>query len=563
MTADAIHTEPNGDAARKGGAQEPTGPASSSKSRSAARRDTDPTRLASIRPSLPRELVERLTNAIVTGATPPTVTTYAPFTGEAVVDLPQSMPGDVRLAFDRARAAREAWAVRPLRERVAVLRRMHGLLLDRRNQLMDLIQIETGKSRLHAFDEILDAVTVARHYTRAAHGYLRPRRRTGALPVLTRTLETRVAKGAVGVITPWNYPLALAADDILPALVAGNAVVHKPDTQTALTSLRLRELAVQAGLPADVWQVVIGDGPVVGPAVVDNADYVAFTGSTRTGRQVAQQAAMRLIGCSLELGGKNAMIVLDDANLDDAVAGAVRGCYASAGQLCVSIERLYVHYSLIDDFTQRFLTEVKALRLGSGLDYSADMGSLASTKQLETVTMHVEDAKAKGAKVLAGGRRRPDIGPLFYEPTVLGNVRQAMTVFGEETFGPVVSVYEFRNESDVLAAANDTPYGLNASVWTRDGKRAKEMAHRLRAGSVNVNEAYAATYGTAGAPMGGMGQSGIGRRHGADGILRYTDAQTIAYQRMLPVAPWFGMSDERWTGLVSRLLKLLMRLHVK
>jgi succinate-semialdehyde dehydrogenase / glutarate-semialdehyde dehydrogenase len=297
--------------------------------------------------------------------------------------------------------------------------------------------------------------------------------------------------------------------------------------------------------------------------VVDNADYIAFTGSTATGRVVAQRAAARLIGCSLELGGKNAMLVLDDADIEKAVAGAIRGCFSSAGQLCISIERLYVHYTKYDDFLARFLTEVRAMRLGSGLDYTADMGSLTSTKQLEAVTLHVEDAKAKGARVLAGGRRRAEIGPLFYEPTVLGEVKDIMRVYAEETFGPVVSVHSFTNESEVVTAANSTPYGLNASVWTRDHKRAREIAGKLHAGTVNVNEAYAAAYGSVDAPMGGMGDSGLGRRHGADGILRFTEQQTVARQRLLPIAPWFGMSEERWGRLMVRSLRLIKALRMR
>jgi len=290
---------------------------------------------------------------------------------------------------------------------------------------------------------------------------------------------------------------------------------------------------------------------------------VAFTGSTATGRTVAQAAASRLIGCSLELGGKNAMLVLDDADIEKAVAGAVRGCFSSAGQLCISIERIYVHYSKYDEFLSRFLTEVRAMRLGSGLDYSADMGSLTNTKQLENVTLHVEDAKAKGAKVLSGGRRRAEIGPLFYEPTVLGDVKDTMRVYGEETFGPVVSVYSFKNEGEAIANANNTPYGLNASMWTRDNKRARELARQLHAGTVNVNEAYAAAWGSVASPMGGMGQSGLGRRHGAEGILRFTEAQTAAQQRLLPIAPWFGMSEQRWGALMLRSLKLLKVLRMK
>jgi succinate-semialdehyde dehydrogenase/glutarate-semialdehyde dehydrogenase len=351
--------------------------------------------------------------------------------------------------------------------------------------------------------------------------------------------------------------------DIVPALVAGNAVVHKPDNATALTALYARQFAIRAGLPADVWQIVTGEGPVTGPAVVDHADFVAFTGSTRTGRQVAQQAAGRLIGCSLELGGKNAMIVFDDADLEKAVQGALRGCFNSAGQLCVSIERLYVHYSLFDQFVERFVTETKALRLGGGLDYSADIGSLTSTKQLEAVTLHVEDARAKGAKVLSGGRRRPDIGSLFYEPTILSGVIPSMSVYAEETFGPVVSVYGFKNESEVIDAANDTPYGLNGSVWSRDGKRAREIALRLHSGMVNINEAYGATFGSVAAAIGGMGDSGVGRRNGAEGIQRYTEVQAVAQQTLLPLAPWFGMAPERFTRIVSVLLRMLNRLRLK
>ena len=520
-------------------------------------------RLESIRPYLPREFIARLVDQLTVGSNPQSAEIVAPLTGETIVDLPQSGPGDVRHAFEKARAAQAAWAARPVGERAAVLRRLHDLVLDNSEHLLSLIQVETGKTRLHAFDEIGVSVATARHYAHAARGYLRPRHKIGVLPVLTKVTEYRHPKGVVGVITPWNYPLALAAMDILPALVAGNGVVHKPDNQTVLSGLYLRQLAVQAGLPAELWQVVTGDGPVTGPAVVDHADYVAFTGSTRTGRQVAQQAAGRLIGCSLELGGKNAMIVFEDADLDKTVAGAIRACFTSAGQLCISIERMYVHHAVYDQFVDRFVTEVKALKLGSTLDFAADVGSLTNTRQLETVTQQVEDARIKGARVLAGGRRRPDVGPLFYEPTVLGDVVPGMTLYADETFGPVVSLYRFENEAEVLKAANDTRFGLSSSIWTRDSKRAKEAALRVHSGMVNVNEAYAAAFGSVAAATGGMGDSGVGRRSGSEGIWRYTEIQTVARQTLMPIAPSMGLDAARYTKVLGKALRLLKTLRVR
>ncbi|MGH3327447.1 MAG: succinic semialdehyde dehydrogenase, partial [Streptomycetales bacterium] len=448
----------------------------------------------SIRAAVPAELVRRLTSGVVTGVEPPRSPSYAPFTREMIADLPQSSPGDVQAAYETARKAQYEWAQRDLRERTAVLLRFHDLVLERQAEVLDLIQVESGKARRHAFEEVADVAIVARHYARAAESYLKPRRLRGAMPLLTKAYEQRQPRGVVGIIAPWNYPFSLAVTDAFPALVAGNGVVLKPDNQAALTGLWARELLLEAGLPDGLLQVVLGDGPVVGPAVVDHADYVCFTGSTRTGRQVGQQAAYGLVGCSLELGGKNAMLVLDDADMDRAVKGALRGCFASAGQLCISFERLLVHYSVYDAFVERFVEAVKALRLGADLDFSADMGSLVSHRVYETVVGHVEDARAKGATLLTGGRPRPETGPLFFEPTVLTGVTPQMSIYAEETFGPVVSLYSFRTEEEAVARANDTAYGLNASVWTRDATRGRRIGSRLRAGTVNVNEAYAAAW---------------------------------------------------------------------
>ncbi|MFI1826430.1 succinic semialdehyde dehydrogenase [Streptomyces sp. NPDC020412] len=506
------------------------------------------------------EVVAQLTRGVVgSGRT----ANHTPFTGAKLADLPESTPEDVAEAFALARAAQPVWAATSVRTRAAVLLRFHDLMLQRQAEVLDLIQLETGKARMHAHEEIQAVAVAARHYGRRAAAYLRPKRHAGVVPVLTKTTELRQPRGVVGQIAPWNYPLELSVGDALPAFVAGNAVVMKPDTETALTALWARDLLIEAGLPPAVCQVVLGDGPVVGPEVVKHADYVSFTGSTRTGREVAQAAAARLVGVSLELGGKNAMLVLHDADVEKAAAGAVRACFSSAGQLCISIERLYVHESIADDFVERFAARTRAMRLGTSLAYGADMGSLVGERQLETVTRHVEEAVAKGATVVAGGVARPDVGPLFFEPTILEGVEPPMAVCTEETFGPVVSIYRFSDEEDVVERANATSYGLNASVWTRDGKRGHAIAARLRTGTVNINEGYAPAYGSVQSPMGGMKDSGLGRRHGSEGILKFTEAQTVSQQRLMPLGPSFGMDDEKYAALMNRSLRLMKTFRLR
>ena len=341
----------------------------------------------------------------------------SPIGGAPLAHVPQSSSQDVAEAYVRARRAQASWAATSLDERAAALLRLHDLLLDRQEELIDLVVWESGKARKDAYLEVAHLALTARYYARTAHEHLDTRRVGGMFPVLTRTEVGRVPKGVVGIISPWNYPLTMALCDGLPALLAGNAVVAKPDAQTMLTALLAARLLDDAGFPAEIWQVVAGPGPEIGGAVVAGADYVCFTGSTATGRLIARQCADRLIGCSLELGGKNPMLVLRDADVQRAAEGAVRGVFANAGQLCVSLERLFVADQVYDRFVDAFVSRTQALTLGASLDWSVDMGSLISQAQLDTVTAHVEDAVAKGARVLTGGRARPDLGPFVFEPT--------------------------------------------------------------------------------------------------------------------------------------------------
>jgi len=487
----------------------------------------------------------------------PTRSVVEAFTGKELATVPVGTAQDAQDAIARARVAQKEWAKRPVTERAAIFHRYRDLVLENRDALMDMAQAETGKSRAAAQEEVLDISMTARHYARVAPKLLRPRRMSGMLPGLTKTVVRYQPKGVVGVISPWNYPMTLAVSDAVAALLAGNAVVLKPDSQTPYCALACVDLLYQAGLPRDLFAVVPGPGSVVGTALVENTEYLMFTGSSATGQLLAEQAGRRLIGFSAELGGKNPMIVTAGANLREVTDAAVRACYSNSGQLCISIERIYVEESIAPEFTRLFGERVRNMKLGAGYDFGIEMGSLVSEAQVKAVSSHVDDAVVKGATVVAGGKARPDLGPLFYEPTVLTGVPEDAECYRDETFGPLVSTYPVADVDEAIERANDTEYGLHASVWAGTKAEGEAIAARIHAGTVNVDEGYAPAWGSTGAPMGGMGVSGVGRRHGDDGLLKYTEPQTIATTRILNLGGPRGLSPKVWAKIMPPFVKAL------
>lgn len=479
------------------------------------------------------------------------------FTGRPLGSVPVGTAEDVVAAVGRARAAQLHWAARPVSERARVLHRYRSLVVARRADLMDVIQAETGKARWAAQEEVMGLMFAARYFARVAPALLGERRVPGAFPVLNRAFVGVRPKGVVGVISPWNYPLVLSLGDAVPALLAGNAVILKPDSATPFSALAGAELLYRAGLPRDLLAVVTGPGPVVGEAMVDSCDYLMFTGSSNTGRALAQRCGARLIGFSAELGGKNPMIVTVDADIGRAARAAVRACFSNAGQLCISIERIYVQRAVAAEFTEEFTAAVESAKIGATYDNSVDIGSLISAAQLRTVTEHLADAVAGGAEVRTGGKPRPDIGPLFFEPTVLTGVTDGMVCARTETFGPLVSIYPVDTVADAVAAANDTEYGLNASVWAGSLAEGERIARQLDTGTVCVNEGYAPAWGTTAAPMGGTGISGVGRRHGPEGLLKFTEPQSVVSTRFLNLDPPPLVPRELWQRVLMTIARTL------
>jgi len=467
-----------------------------------------------------------------------------PATGETLREFECASAAEVRAAVERARAAQPAWAEAGVPERVKILRRFQRLLHEKKDEVARTITRENGKPQVEALlTEVVVALDAARFLIENAHALLKPEPVPhGNLVMKTKSAHLiREPYGVIGIISPWNYPFSTPSTETLAALVAGNAVVIKPSEFTPLAALELASLLHEAGVPLDIFQVVVGDG-LAGAALVEAPiDKTIFTGSVRTGKRVAETAAKKLLPAVLELGGKDPMLVLEDADLGVVTSAALWGAFMNCGQTCLSVERCYVHRSLYEKFLAGVVEKTRKLRVGNGIDPATDIGPMIHEQQLRVVEAHVADALARGARLLAGGRRLPELGPNFYAPTVLADVTHEMLIMREETFGPVLPVMPFATDDEAVQLANDSEFGLAASVWTSDRRRGEALAHRIQAGTVMVNDVISC-FGISEAPHGGVKSSGIGRAHGRLGLeemvwIKYVDSDLLP---RVPKVWWFG-----------------------
>jgi len=503
---------------------------------------------------------------------PAEVVSYDPGTGQEIGRAPLASPAEVKEAVLQARQSQPAWAGLSYRDRARVILRARELMLAERDELALLISQETGKPVAEAISmEIVPTLDAMHYFAHAAEDLLRPQKiDIGQYGLMGRSSSIVFRPlGVVGIISPWNFPLATPADEVVMALMAGNAVVLKPSELTPLIALKLGDLFRRAGLPPGLLNIATGDGST-GRALIDaRVDKIMFTGSVATGKRVAEAAAKYLTPVVLELGGKDPMIVLEDADLKNAARAAVWGAFANSGQACASVERCYVQESIAPKFIEQVVAETRALKQGLGTDSEIDVGAMSNENQLQIVADHVNDAKQRGAKVLAGGQRGSNRAGFFYEPTVLTNVDHHMTIMRDETFGPVLPVMTFKTEDEAIKLANDSVYGLTASVWTKNITKGRRIAERIEAGTVMVNEVVY-THGIAQTPWGGIKDSGYGRTHGRMGLLELVHPQHIHVNRIsfLPDLWWFrysaqasrlfgGLASHFTTGSIVRTTRLL------
>jgi len=482
-----------------------------------------------------------------------------PATGEVIAHCPDLGAEEIAAMARRGREVQPAWEALGFEGRARILKRMQKWVIDHQEEVIAVIRSETGKTYEDALiAEISYGAAAFGFWATNAEKYLADEKvKSSAVLVKGKKLMLRYKPlGLIGVIGPWNYPLTNSFGDCIPALAAGNSVILKPSEITPLTSLKLAEGLKECGIPDGVFQVATGLG-ATGAALVNQVDMIMFTGSTKTGKQVMKAAADTLTAVSLELGGKDPLIVLADADVDRAANTALYYGMFNGGQTCISIERVYVEAPVYDEFVAKVTEKAKALRQGAGASGQVDVGSMTFPPQVDIVEQHVEDAKAKGARVVVGGSRGEHAGGYWYEPTVLVDVDHTMLAMTEETFGPTLPIMKVRDEEEAIRLANDSPYGLGASVFGKDIKHAESVARRVDSGAVCINDALV-NYTALELPMGGAKASGLGSRHGAGGIRKYCQQQAMLVTRFATKKdPHMYPYNAKMTGRLSKFFKFL------
>ncbi len=484
---------------------------------------------------------------------PKRITSTNPATGQTLGEVHATPVAEIPAVMAKARAAQPVWDQLGLRGRLAIMRRLKDAMYRNMDQFVDTIVAEQGRPPFEAMMEYWPSIEMLAYYLKTAKHTLAPQGRMVSLVPHRRHWVERKPYGVVLVITPWNFPLILSAAPIFAALVAGNTVIHKPSEFASQSGEILAKTIHEAGVPQDVFQVVQGEGDVAAALVREHPNRICFTGSVATGRKVAAAAGELLIPVTLELGGKDAAIVLEDADIDRTAQGVAWAGMLNAGQACLSVERVYVMRQVADQFVEKMAKAINEhIRLGPGAAADTTMGAITTDSQIKIIDRQVKEAVAQGAKVLVGGHPVEDKAGRFYLPTLVTDVTPEMSIIKDETFGPVIAVVPVDSEEEALTLANNSPYGLTGSVWTRNKQRGIALARRMKVGNAAVND-HAMSASVPHVPWGGMNDSGYGRTRGHEGLLEMTTTQVISIERFVPLPREFFWYP--YTPLKLRLLR--------